>query len=362
MDNIYEQLRDCIDKYSVGFVAAQSGVELKILKRLFTEDEAAVYIALTRQLESVSKIALRMGREQAEIAAILNRMTEKGHTFPATRNGIKYYAAAPFMHGFFEHQFIRPDKDRELSQLIEDYLMNGFFPKTHTLRTVPIHMEVIPERPVAPYDDVKQIILSKERIGVFPCACNFQTASVGMHCKRPHDMCLGFDFYAEYAIEERGAGRWITQAEALFILDAAEEAGLVHHTGGDKGNTECICNCCPDCCTILRGLKRLPNPALLLSSNYYCSIDPTACTQCGLCIERCPMGALTIDATAVAVNRERCIGCGLCTTSCPTAALTLLIKPEQERRGPPKVSTFMRSSLDYYKDLTVKEDINENAG
>ena len=94
MDNIYEQLRDCIDKYSVGFVAAQSGVELKILKRLFTEDEAAVYIALTRQLESVSKIALRMGREQAEIAAILNRMTEKGHTFPATRNGIKYYAAA----------------------------------------------------------------------------------------------------------------------------------------------------------------------------------------------------------------------------------------------------------------------------
>ena len=359
---IYEQLRECIDRYSVGFVATPSRVELKILKRLFTEDEAAVYIALTRQLEPVVTIAARLGREPAETAAILKRMTEKGHTFPATRNGLKYYAAAPFMHGFFEHQFIRPDKDKELSQLIEEYLMNGFFPQTHTLRTVPIHLEISVDRPVAPYDDVKRIILAKERIGVFPCACNFQTASVGMHCKRPHDMCLGFDFYAEYAIEERGAGRWITQAEALNILDAAEDAGLVHHTGGDKVNTECICNCCPDCCTILRGLKRLPNPALFLSSNYYCSINPDDCTQCGLCIERCPMGALAIDDSAVAINRDRCIGCGLCTTTCAPAALTLSIKPEQQRHGALSTSTFMRSSLDYYKDLTVKEDINENAG
>jgi hypothetical protein len=50
MDNIYEQSRACIDKFSVGFVAAPSVVELKILKRLFTGDEAAA-------------IASRMGRE-----------------------------------------------------------------------------------------------------------------------------------------------------------------------------------------------------------------------------------------------------------------------------------------------------------
>jgi Na+-translocating ferredoxin:NAD+ oxidoreductase subunit B len=59
-------LRACIDKYSVGFVAAQSGVELKILKRLFTEDEAAVYLAMTRQLEPAAAIALCMSREPGE--------------------------------------------------------------------------------------------------------------------------------------------------------------------------------------------------------------------------------------------------------------------------------------------------------
>jgi Na+-translocating ferredoxin:NAD+ oxidoreductase subunit B len=63
MDNIYEQLRACIDKYSEGFVAALSGVELNILKRLFTEDEAADYLAMTRQLEPAAAIAARMGRE-----------------------------------------------------------------------------------------------------------------------------------------------------------------------------------------------------------------------------------------------------------------------------------------------------------
>jgi Na+-translocating ferredoxin:NAD+ oxidoreductase subunit B len=354
MDNIYEQLRACIDKYSVGFVATQSGVELKILKRLFTEEEAGVYLAMTRKLETAETIATRLPGNQAEVGAVLERMTDKGLTFPATRGGRKYYAAAPFMHGFFEHQFIRKDKDRELSLLIEEYLKNGFYPKTGTLRTVPVHLEVDAMRPVAPYDDVRQIIMEKERIGVFPCACNFQTASIGQNCKRPHDMCMGFDFYAEYAIEEHGVGRWITQAEALGILDAAEEAGLVHQTGGNSSNTECICNCCPDCCTILRGYKALPNPAAIIHSNYYCTNDPKVCVKCGTCLTRCSMGAITLGEKSATINLERCIGCGLCTTTCSSGAMRLVIRPEQERRRPPSKSEFFRSSMDYYQDLKDK--------
>lgn len=351
MSDIYEKLRERIDEYSVGFIASPSGVEMKILKRLFTEEEASTYLAMTRRLEPVRIIADRLGRKEEEVARTLKRMTEKGQTFPATHNGEKHYAAAPFMHGFFEHQVFRKDPDKELPGLIEDYFRTGFIPKTASLRTVPIHMEAAPGLPVAPYDDVRKIILTKDRIGLFPCACNYQTASIGLKCDRPHDMCLAFDFYAEYLLDEIGFGRWITREEALNILDAAEAAGLVHQTGGDARNTECICNCCPDCCTILRHVKLFPNPARYKSSNYSLVHTASSCTQCKVCIGRCPMKSLSYNDEAIAVNRDRCIGCGLCTSTCTGGAMKLAIKEEERRRKPPESFSFMRSSLDLKREM-----------
>jgi Fe-S-cluster-containing hydrogenase component 2 len=351
MGTIYETLRDRIDQYSVGFIATASGVELKILQRLFTEEEAATYLALTRRPEPLSVIAGRLGKSVDEVAGTLKRMTEKGHTFPATHGNEKYYAAAPFMHGFFEHQVFRKDKDKELPALFEEYFQIGFIPRTKSLRTVPIHMNATPETPVASYDDVRRIIMTKERIGVFPCACNFQTAAVGKKCDRPHDMCLAFDFYAEYLLDEIGFGRMITREEALNILDAAEEAGLVHQTGGDKRNTECICNCCPDCCTILRQVKLLPNPARYKSSNYVLTYTGDSCRHCRVCLGRCPMQALSADDDAVVIDRDRCIGCGLCTTTCEGGSLKLKIKDEKDLRTPPTTFDFMRSSIDLWREM-----------
>lgn len=351
MSSVYERLRERIDEYSVGFIASASGVEVRILQRLFTEEEAEVYLALTRRLEPVRIIAAKLGYEAATTAHVLKTMTQKGHTFPATYNGEKHYAAAPFMHGFFEHQVFRKDKDKELPALFEEYFKTGFIPKKASLRTIPIHMEAGPDLPVAPYDDVKKIILSKDRIAVFPCACNYQTASVGMKCDRPHDMCLAFDFYAEYLLNEIGFGRWITQQEALQILDEAETEGLVHQTGGDISNTECICNCCPDCCTILRHVRLLPNPARYKSSNYSLSHAGASCTHCFTCLGRCPMNALSTEGDNVIINRDRCIGCGLCTTTCPGDAMRLGIRDEKSLRRPPTTFDFMRSSLDLKREM-----------
>ena len=43
---IYEKLRKQIDQYSVGFPKTESGVEIKLLKKLYTEEEAALYLDL----------------------------------------------------------------------------------------------------------------------------------------------------------------------------------------------------------------------------------------------------------------------------------------------------------------------------
>jgi ferredoxin len=126
----------------------------------------------------------------------------------------------------------------------------------------------------------------------------------------------------------------------------AEEAGLVHPIP-DTQNPGAICNCCPDCCGELRMLKLLPNPAALVTFNYFSQLDPDLCNGCEICVDRCSMGAISVTAEQLAsIDLDKCIGCGLCINTCPEEALTLASKPEDERREPPFTGQFMRSSPD----------------
>jgi hypothetical protein len=44
-ENIYRQLQQRLDFYSMGFPATESGIELKILKHLFSEDDAKMFLS-----------------------------------------------------------------------------------------------------------------------------------------------------------------------------------------------------------------------------------------------------------------------------------------------------------------------------
>ena len=60
---IYIKLREQIDQYSVGFPKAASGVDLKILKKLYTEEEAELFLDLSMQLESPDSVSNRTNRD-----------------------------------------------------------------------------------------------------------------------------------------------------------------------------------------------------------------------------------------------------------------------------------------------------------
>lgn len=357
-EDIYVKLREKIDQYSVGMWPTESGKEMKILRQLFTGVEAEIYLGMTRSLESAKTIASRLGMDDGDVKNHLDNMTEKGLTFPKTKDGVRYYAAAPFMHGFFEHQSFRKEKDPAVAPLFEDYIMGGFIPRTTSMRTVPVMAEVQAKDIVLPFDDVKEMIQSKERIGLFRCACNYQVAQLGSKCERPAEVCIAFDFYAEYVIEEMKWGRWVTREEAMKVLEDSEKAGLVHQTAGDLRSTEAVCNCCPECCTVLRRLKMLPQPALLKSTNYRLEQNHSNCTQCAVCLDRCPMKALSMVDDKIVINRDRCIGCGLCTTTCAAQALALVRKPEAEIKTPPEKYEFLRSSIDLMQELEIESGRN----
>lgn len=56
------------------------------------------------------------------------------------------------------------------------------------------------------------------------------------------------------------------------------------------------------------------------------TIDPETCTDCGLCVEECPVDAISQieynGGTVHTIDPELCTNCGLCTEVCPVEAIS----------------------------------------
>ena len=50
MKDIYEQLRERLDDFSTGFPVTKNGSEMKVLKRLFSPDDAQLFLHLSPNL------------------------------------------------------------------------------------------------------------------------------------------------------------------------------------------------------------------------------------------------------------------------------------------------------------------------
>ena len=255
------------------------------------------------------------------------------------------YSAVPYVVGIFEHQLGRMDEG--FARDHEEYFETAFGKtiqafKTPVLRTIPIKRQLVADYPVAPFEDVLQIIESQKKIAVAPCVCRTTKKMVGHECDKPVENCFSFGSHAEYYVEN-GMGRFITIDEAKEIVTRNEEAGLVMQPFNSQ-KIGGMCSCCGDCCGVLRSLKMHPTPAKLVQSNYFARVDDEECTGCETCLERCQMEAIAVVDGIADINLERCIGCGLCVTTCPVDAIELVKKPEDELYEPPKsgAETYMR--------------------
>jgi Na+-translocating ferredoxin:NAD+ oxidoreductase RNF subunit RnfB len=237
--------------------------------------------------------------------------------------------------------------DEEFARDHEEYFETAFGKtiqsfKTPVLRTIPISRQLVAEYPVAPFEDVLQIIENQKKIAIAPCVCRTTTKLAGKECDKPVENCFSFGSHAEYYVENK-MGRYITIDEAKEIVKKNEEAGLVMQPFNSQ-KIGGMCSCCGDCCGVLRSLKMHPHPAQMVQSNYFAQVDDEECTGCETCLERCQMEAIDVDDGIAAINLERCIGCGLCVTTCPVDAIELIQKPEKELYEPPKsgAETYIR--------------------
>lgn len=344
MSDIYKQLATFLDHLPAGYPSTESGVELRILKRLFTPQEAEVAITLTMIPEPEDAIAKRTGQDEAELTSILESMASKGLIFRIARRTRNLYSAAQFVIGIWEYHLNSLDEGlvRDVNEYMPTLLKKGWLEtQTKQLRVVPVSKSVSAEMAVTPYEAAEEIIGAQSKIVVSPCICRKEQKLIGKGCDKPLETCLCFGA-AAYYYEKNGLGRSIDKTEALSILKAGVEAGLVLQPGNQQKPTN-ICMCCGCCCGILKNLKTLDKPAQTVHTNYFAQVDEEACIACEACAERCQMDAIRVD-DAARIDLDRCIGCGLCVTDCLTEAIQMVKKAPEEQYEPPKnmVETYMK--------------------
>nr|WP_320190590.1 4Fe-4S dicluster domain-containing protein [uncultured Desulfobacter sp.] len=340
MIDLYKKLALHLDKMPAGFPATDSGVEVKILKRLFTQDEATIVLGLNMWPEPVPVIAERLSMEPESLGGTLMEMSKKGLIFRAGKDDSPSYMAIQFVIGIWEFNLNRLNTGliRDVNEYLPQYMKKSWLKyKTKQLRVIPVSKTVTVDLTTMPYETAEEIIAKQKKIVVSDCICRKEHDMVGQPCDYPKEVCLTFGSGAYY-YEGNGLGRGIDVEEALAILEKGRQAGLVLQPGNakDPGN---ICMCCGCCCQVLANLKTLEQPAKAVHSNYFAQVDADECVACEACVVRCHMDAIILDDTAAAVNFDRCIGCGVCVPVCPSGAIALGKKQETDQYNPP-ANTF----------------------
>jgi len=335
-DAAYQKLAKVLDTLPTGFPATQNGVEIKLLKKIFTPDEADLFCDLKLHLETADQISKRTNRPIGVLEEQLMIMWQKGEIWGQEINGLRFFKMAPFVIGIYEFQLKR--LDREFCELFEEYVMHlgphlvGFGPAL--MQVVPIEENISSNQKALPYQQASRIIENGKSFMVNECICKKGKRMMGQPCRKPLEVCLAISEDEGTFENHPWGGHVLTKAETFEVLKTAEDAGLVHLTTNVQKGHWFICNCCGCCCPMLQAVNMgIPN---VLNSHYYAQIDPDLCTACGTCLEeRCQVKAIKAGEDTYSVLAERCIGCGLCVSTCPTDAIKLVRKNENELTLPP---------------------------
>ncbi len=330
-DDVFLKLREFLDQFPLGYPQTPSGVEIKILKRLFTEEEAKIAVILTHIPEEASKIAKRTGMDVNDLEDKLEMMANKGLVFRMRRDNKTLFNAIPFMIGLYEYSVKKVDE--ELAKYFKEYYDTAYqdemgISNVPGFKVIPIEKTIEPNTTLYPYQKLKESIRNARVISVTECICRKEARLNGEGCDYPIETCLSFGVAAEYYIEN-GIGRKISVDEAIRIIEEADKAGLVH-AGANSKHLSNICNCCPCCCASMKGItKKGLDKHKFMNALFESIIDEEICISCGSCLERCPVGAIEMDDIAI-VSRDKCLGCGLCASVCPEEAITLRLREDGE--------------------------------
>ncbi len=350
---VFERLAATLDSLPNGFPRSQSGIELQLLRKIFSPDEAELFCDLRLARETVEEIAIRTGRPLEGLAEKLDAMWWKGQIERHGKDGDIRYNLVPWILGIYEYQL--RSMDEEMARLHVKYIksVGPYFlaKKPQMMQVVPVEREVSPANRALPFAQVSAILEKSRSFAVNQCICKKQMRLIGKGCDRPQEVCMVLSETEGYFDHHPMGGRVISREEAYDIVRVAEENALVHMTGNVRDGHVFLCNCCGCCCLQLIaarfGVKETVN------SHYYAVIDQSLCTGCGTCSDsRCQVAAIELLDGARKVVRDKCIGCGLCASTCPSEAIRIVRKDDAEITPPPE------DDMDWYRRKAAEQGID----
>jgi len=354
-ENPYKELAERLDALPQGFPATDDGAELRLLAKLFTEEEAALAASLRLTLETPQEIGGRIGADSRDLGKQLKGMARRGLIAWGRAEHGPGYGLLPFVVGIYEMQTGRLDE--EFAQLFEAYYQKAFTkslsltPQVH--RVIPVGESVQTGLEIRPFESAGEIVRDARSWGVVECICRTQKALVGDPCDHPRDVCLILSERSG-TFDHNSGVQALTQAEAMATLGRAAEAGLVHSVSNNQKGLWYICNCCTCSCGILRGMAEMGIANVVARSAFVNQVDEEMCVGCGDCLEMCQFDALSLNGTVI-VNEISCVGCGVCVLACPDDALALIHRPEGDFLQPPMTESDWLADRAHSRGLDLFE-------
>jgi electron transport complex protein RnfB len=171
-ESVFERLADALDSLPNGFPRTPSKVEILILKKIFTEEEALLASGLTAAYEPMADIAKRLGSVEDDLKDRFVEMSKRGLLWMSRKDAKLVFRLAPFVVGIYEAQL--ENMDHEFAHLFEEYMDDGG--AAGLMRPQPALHRVVPSRGaiksewILPYDDIKSMLENSRsfRVRDFP--------------------------------------------------------------------------------------------------------------------------------------------------------------------------------------------------
>jgi len=253
-------------------------------------------------------------------------------------HGYVYFRWPEFYLGIIKRALEKPSTvPKSMYDTVGNYLLETYHSKIVLLedarRLIKINEEIslTDLEQVIPFERARDIIIrNPDHIVVADCMCR----RVQKNPCKPLDVCIVVgEPFSSFIIEHQpGHARWVSQDEAVSILEREHKRGRFHtawfkDAAGDRFYV--ICNCCSCCCLGMKAFE-LFDKRVITPSGFVADVDTAICKGCSACAEICSFGAVTINGKAI-VDRETCMGCGLCIDRCEQSAITLRLDPSKPR-------------------------------
>ena len=240
----------------------------RIIKELFSEEEADVFVRMPYSLSPFAHVAKVAGVDETKLRALLDGMGDKGLVIDFLLGDGYWYMPSPLLIGLFEFTMMRagPSVDSHLmGTLFNQYLEDGaaFVANTEDGKRVFIervlpHEEALGEHvEILDYEKASAIVDGSQRFALGICSCRHEKQHAGARgCEGPLEVCSSFGLAADYLIRHSLA-REVSKSEMRDHFARSRERGLVFCADNVQQGVTFVCHCCGCCCNALLAISRV---------------------------------------------------------------------------------------------------------